>query len=503
MNNIEKHAPHRDVIDWSNTRFAQTKHDLKIFCDRRMITYGEFEHIIDNRLVPALQEYCSEPTSYEMLGSASCWAVLLLLDWVASRPEHQPTQGEEAGYWYVDSEAAVKRWDIRALHAYLAHHAGESFANGESHALTCVGGALASVAARQNGDWQGNRRRVRIDALGDDEPLMEKADTLSCLLEYAGVRPLADAVLKLRPPKVREWSNTEAVQRRHDRNDKAVKKWASKARALADAVPKPRLSPSMQFPTSAQSAASSSTLPVDPDADTEEEEDADEDEDDFLAMMDASMEWAPSPASAPAAPTAAEEEEEDDDDEWDDPIEMETLPMPQPSSQPPSQPPKPAKKKRKLAELTPEQFIAQARKRRAIQEERAAIEQRKAERTALALENKRAKIEDRLVREARKEDERLEREAAEARERAAKAQQRKEQAQQREEAAQAAADAKAKAKHEMATLRLAKAHASRGGLKRLMIVPSDTGTTFKIVLPNTCKHAQDFSVVRLRLRGFK
>lgn len=130
------------------------------------------------------------------LASASAWAVLLVQGVSARRP----------GGWVVDSQEAAAKWCPRYMHRLLAEFRGEEFRGGDDEqsetlvagreVRTCVDGRPVS------------KRRARVDRLGNDASLKQKARSLHRLLLSSGRPGLAAEILDLEAPTVRGYEDT-------------------------------------------------------------------------------------------------------------------------------------------------------------------------------------------------------------------------------------------------------------------------------------------------------
>jgi len=210
---------HRLRLSWARTRVAHCQRIFDFMCDAGLLFRDEVA-AASHQCASAVNAHVRQPGAAEDLASPSAWAVFLAQAQVARRPEG----------WYVDTAAAQAEWDTRTLHAHLAQALkGEKFADEDElqRAPQTRGGP--SLPARSA------RRRLRVDALGNDAALRRKVRMLHRLLLEGGEQEgLPVPILDLKLPEIRTFASSSYVARvRHDAA--VVKRWAARADARTKA----------------------------------------------------------------------------------------------------------------------------------------------------------------------------------------------------------------------------------------------------------------------------
>ena len=202
---------------WVQTRLSQTLMHLEKLRSgggvhgTSLITHDELSECRE-MLDLALAGVLRDPALARQRATASSvfWAIALAQSVAACR----------VGGWLVDSEDAVDAWSMARLHDWLTHFRSEATkvdetgkAGGGAPAtrISAGRGSGGRGAAAQGGMKGGGgggdelkRRRLRIDALGDEAARREKLRALDELLRAGGGDGLAQPILLLQPPGVRE-----------------------------------------------------------------------------------------------------------------------------------------------------------------------------------------------------------------------------------------------------------------------------------------------------------
>lgn len=190
----KENTPPSNVERWVNNRLAQCRKMLEYFpgnveikkkaeyllveilglCELVMGNPTKLEWLAErNRINPSTnQPYKSVPDQfvgmYAYMGSPSAWACFAL---------QQAFFEYSHGRFECGDEDAALQWHIRELHAHLTNFKSERFESSTDGArLLTNAGSRAFRRAEQaiNGQTE-TQRRLRLDSLGEDEDLIEKA----------------------------------------------------------------------------------------------------------------------------------------------------------------------------------------------------------------------------------------------------------------------------------------------------------------------------------------
>ena len=210
-------AEAKELTDqWIQTRYAQTLLNLDK-CVKEGGTFGAALISHDEKakceklLLAALNGVKNDRVAakQEETASAVFWAIALVQNAAARRD----------GGWVVDSEAAVRVWDMDTLHDVMVHFKGEvhrTNESGEQSKTTFAplkgggGGGRGRGRGRGSGMMDGSnetkRRRLRVDSLGNEEARKQKMRVLHRLILEGGnglEDGLHQAIINLEPPSVR------------------------------------------------------------------------------------------------------------------------------------------------------------------------------------------------------------------------------------------------------------------------------------------------------------
>ena len=216
----------RTAKQWATTRVAQVKQlvEDKFQNDLSLISQDEANQVVRD-CQAAVDAYKADPNAASgYTASHACWAVLLTQAVVARRPEG----------WQVDSCAAQAVWNVRRMHEHIREFAGEQFmGDGMNQVMeqSMTRGTVSGVAHYVVNAASGSRRRTRVDNLGNDEDLKQKARMLHRLLRAAGLDGLPDAIIDLELPTVRTLASTHQQRMR----DAICDRWAAGASAKTKA----------------------------------------------------------------------------------------------------------------------------------------------------------------------------------------------------------------------------------------------------------------------------
>ena len=200
---------------WIETRMAQVKMHLEKLQREggvhgtALFSYDELDDC-KSALTYALAGVHKDRAAAKQKATASAifWAIALAQNVAARRRDG----------WMVDSKDAITTWSMDNMHNWLTNFGSEKIQTDEKGDGPLTKMASAKGKGKGGGFGKGaggaenetKKRRLRVDALGDDAARKVKLQSLHDLIVYAGGQGLAQPVLEMRPPTLRTFGS--AVQ---------------------------------------------------------------------------------------------------------------------------------------------------------------------------------------------------------------------------------------------------------------------------------------------------